>query len=422
MSLQTLGLTQPERRSITAPVLNPGMWEVFGGGNGTEAGEFISDSTAMQISTVFSCIRILAEGVASLPVKLYRVAPEGRIQDTLNPLSFLLSIAPNVEQTSFTFIETMVAHLALTGNAYAQIKRSADGSPIALWNLQPRQTEPYRLPTGVLAYKTTDGESTGQSRLLAAKDVLHVPLTSWDGICGLSPILQAKRSLGLSIAAEKYGSRLFTNGAVPQLTFTTDNKVRPEDKLQMRRDWETLQTGANQHRIAVLDSGMKIQKLSVTNQEAQFLELRGYSRSEIAAVFKVPLHMVGDNSKLTNANTENMNRQFVQGTLRPYLSRIEAEITKKLLPREPGKVSELEVQFDTTELLRGDTAAQTAAAATGVQFGWLNRNDVRRSMGLNEGGPELDAYLTPVNMHAAQKNLERTLRTLKPEKDLVPND
>ena len=413
MPLQTLGLSQPVRRSITAPVLNPGFWEVFGGGNGTEAGESISDATAMQITTVFACIRVLAESVASLPIKLYRVAPEGRIQDTVHPLSFLLSTAPNEEQTSFSFVETMVAHLALTGNSYAQIERNSDGLPIALWNLQPRQTEPYRLPTGMLAYKTTDGEGPGQSRILSAKDVLHIPLTSWDGICGLSPIMQAKRALGLSIAAEKYGSRLFTNGAVPQLTLTSDVKVKPEDKLKMRQDWEDMHSGVNQHRLAVIDQGMKVEKLSVTNEEAQFLELRQFTRTELAAIFKVPAHMVGDVQKLSNSNVESMNLAFLIDTLRPYLSRIEAEMAKKLLPRDAGKVSDFQVLFDTTERLRGDTASRTSTAATGRQWGWLTGNDVRRSMGLNDAGPELDVYINPVNMQNSDRLLEA------PQKDLV---
>jgi HK97 family phage portal protein len=416
MALQTLSLSRPEQRNITAPVLNSNFWEVFGNGNSTEAGEAISDASAMQISTVFSCVRILAESVASLPLRLYSVSVQGRIQETAHPLAFLLSVAPNEEIVSFTLFETMVAHLALTGNAYVQVQRSADGTPVALWNLQPRLTEPYRLPSGTLAYKTTDGEIGGRSRILAAKDVLHVPLTSWDGISGLSPIMQAKRTLGLSIAAEKYGSRLFTNSAVPSLALTTAAKIRAEDRNKIRHDWEHLQTGASQHRIAILDQDMKLEKLSISNEEAQFLELRQYTRADIASLFRLPAHMVGELQKMSNSNTENMNLSFIVDTLRPYLSRIEAEITKKLLPREAGKLSLLQAQFDTTERLRGDYASQTAGAATGRQWGWLTANDVRRSMGLNEAGPALDVYINPVNMENSDRLLDAPV-----QKDLVPN-
>jgi len=417
MSIQTLGLSQPERRDISAPVLNPDYWEAFGGGFQTEAGEAISDATAMQISTVFSCIRILAESVASLPLKLFSVTPQGRTVETAHPLNYLLTIAPNEESTTFSLIETMVAHLALTGNCYVQIERSSDGIPVALWSLQPRQTEPFRLPTGTLAYKTTDGEVPGKSRILAAKDVLHVPLTSWDGLCGLSPIMQARRTLGHQVAAEKYGSRLFTNSAMPQLVITNKIKLKPEDKLRMRSDWEMLHSGKNQHRTAILDQDSTVSKLSLTNDEAQFLQLRQFTRADIASLFRIPVHMVGELQKMSNSNTENMNLSFIVDTLRPYLSRIEAEITKKLLPREPGKMSNLQVQFDTTERQRGDFVSQTAGYATGRQFGWLTGNDVRRSMGLNEAGPELDVFLNPVNM----QNADVLLAPLKPKEMMVPN-
>lgn len=411
MAIQTLGLSQPERRSTPfdnpAISLNSGAaWGWLSGGRESAAGELINDVTALQITTVFSCIRVLAESVASLPVKLFTATDKGRIQELNNPLHYLLSVSPNEEMSSFTLFETLMCHLALTGNAYLQIQRASDGSALALWPLSPRLTTPVRLPNGTLAYKTTDGESGGQSRILAAKDVIHVPLTSWDGLVGMSPIMQARQSLGLAAAAEKFGARLFANSAVPQLAITTSQTVKPEDKARMRQDWESLQIGSNQHRVAVLDQDLKIEKLSITPEEGQFLETRHYTRADIAALFRVPAHLVGELQKLSNSNTENMNLSFVVDTLRPYLSRIEAEITRKLLPRDQGKISSLTVQFDVTERLRGDTAAQTAGAAVGRQWGWLSGNDVRRSMGLNEGGPELDVYLNPMNMQNAERLLD----------------
>jgi HK97 family phage portal protein len=380
------------------------MW--LGGGSGTDAGELINDQTAMQISTVFSCIRILSESTASLPIRLFTLTDKGRIQDHLNPLHHLLAVSPNEEMSSFTWIETLMVHLALTGNSYTQIQRGADGSPVALWPLHPRETAPFRLPNGTLAFKTSDGMAGGQTRILAAKDVLHIPLTSMDGIVGLSPILQAKRSLGLAVASEKFGSRLFANYAVPQLAISTAQTIKPEDKIQMRQDWEALQTGSNQHRVAVLDQDIKIEKLSLTNEECQFLQLNAYQRANIAALWRLPAHMVGSESKQTNSNVENMNLSFVVDTLRPYLSRIEAEITRKLLPREPGRASTLTVSFDVSERLRGDSAAQAAWAMAGRNGGWLTANDIRRSQGLNEGGPELDVYLYQINTANAKRLLD----------------
>ncbi|CAN5750659.1 phage portal protein [soil metagenome] len=370
----------------------------------------------MQIATVYSAVRILAESVASLPLRLFTMTEFGKTQELLNPLHHLLSVSPNEEMSSFTWIETLMAHLALTGNAYCEIQRAATGAPVAIWPLHPRETLPIRLPNGALAFKTTDGMTAGQSRILAAKDVLHVPLTSFDGIVGLSPIMQAKRSLGTAAAMDKFSSRFFSNFAMPQLALLTKKLVKPEDKMKMRTDWESLQSGQNQHRVAILDQEMTLEKISLNAEECQFLQTRQYTRSEIAALFRLPAHMIGSESKQTNSNVENMNLSFVVDTLRPYLSRIEAELTRKLLPREAGKVSTLTVGFDVAERLRGDAASQAAWATAGRNGGWLTANDVRRSQGLNEGGPQLDVYLYQTNMDNAERLLDA------PKETVVPNE
>ena len=411
MAILTLGLSSPERRSApdipVVPLASFSNWEfLLGGGIGSEAGEPINDVTAMQITTVFSCIRILAESVASLPLRLFTLTERGKIQELLNPLHHLLSVAPNEEMTSFTWIETMMCHLALTGNSYTQIQRSLDGTPIALWPLSPRLTAPFRLPNGSLAYKTTDGMAAGQNRILVADDVLCIPLTSFDGLVGMSPILQARQTLGMAVAAEKFGARLFRNFAVPQIALTSKAKIKAEDRLKIKQDWESLQSGSNQHRVAVLDQDLTLEKISITPEEGQFLETRHYTRADIAALFRVPAHMVGELLKLSNSNTENMNLSFVVDTLRPYLSRIEAEISKKLLPREAGKLTTLTVAFDVSERMRGDSAAQAAWATAGRNGGWLTGNDVRRSQGLNEAGPELDVFICPINYQNAARLLD----------------
>jgi HK97 family phage portal protein len=416
MSLIKLGLTQPtvtEQRSN--PLESPSVplsagwgWGWLEGGRGSDAGELISDATAMQHSTVYSCVRILAESVSSLPLQLFTNTQNGKIQDVNSPLSYLLSVAPNEEMTSISWIETVMTHLSLTGNSYSEIQRSPDdGSPVALWPLNPRLTVPVRLPNGDLAYKTTDGEVAGKQRVIQSKDILHPLLNSWDGLVGMSPILQARQAVGLGIAAEKYGARLFANGAIPQLVMSNEAKFKPEDKHRMRADWEALQSAGNQHRIAILDQGTKLDKISMTAEESQFLGTRMYTRSDIAALFRVPSHYVGENQKLSNSNTEQMNSQFVTETLRPYLSKLEAEITRKLL-RPSGKPNTLTVKFNDAERLRGDNASQTVAAATGRQWGWLSANDVRRSMGLNEGPPSLDEYITPINMENSIALLDST--------------
>lgn len=406
--IQTLGLSQPELRSGN-PLDNPSVslnnfaaWEWFGENHMSDAGESINDHTALKISTVFTCVRVLSESVASLPVRLQRITPQGKVQQIDDPLHYLLSVAPNPEMTSFVYFETVAFHLSLTGNSFSQIERAEDGTPIALWPLNPRSTRVVRLPTGDIGYETQDGESGGGWRFIKAANCLHVPLMSFDGLVGLSPIQQAARSLGLAAAAEKFGSRLFANNATPQLALVTKQVVKPEDKIKMRQNWEELHSRQNQHRVAILDQDVTIQQLSITPEDAQFLETRVHQRSDICAIFRVPVHMAGSEQKLSNSNVEQINLSYITDTLRPLIMRIEAELVKKLLPQNSG----LTISFDITERQRGDTAAQVSLIAAGRQWGVLSANDCLRILGLPAAGPSEDVRMVPVNMQNAERLLD----------------
>jgi HK97 family phage portal protein len=414
MKLLSLGLKQPEKTETRGnPLDNPSVslndfaaWDWFGDGRGSDAGESINDHTALKISTVYSCVRVLSESVASLPVRLLRITPQGRVQELENPLHYLLSVAPNPEMTSFVYFETVAFHLSLTGNSYSEIERTADGTPVALWPLSPRLTRPVRMPNGDLKYETQDGETGGNKRIIDAANCLHVPLMSFDGIVGLSPIMQAARALGLAAGAEKFGSRLFANYATPNIALLVNQKMKAEDKQKARKDWEDLQSGGNQHRVAILDNDMKIEQLSITPEEGQFLETRVHQRSDICAIFRVPVHMAGSEQKLSNSNVEQINLSFIVDTLRPILSRIEAEIVKKLMPRDAGKNSDLTVQFDLSERQRGDTAAQVSLISTCRQWGVFSANDARRILSLPVGDSSDDVKMVPINMQAASRLLE----------------
>ena len=376
------------------------MW--LGGGDKTDAGEVVNEHTAMKLSTVYTCVRVLSESVASLPVKLLRITPQGKVQESEDPLSYLLSTAPNPEMTSFVYFETVTHHLVLTGNSYSEIQRASDGTAVALWPLNPRLTRPVRLPNGDLAYETTDGKK----RTLKSEDVLHVPLTSFDGIVGLSPIQSCARTYGLTLAAEKFGSRFFANFAMPKIAILAKKLVKPEDKQKMRRDWEELQSNSNQHRTAILDQELDIKVLSVSPEEAQFIATRVHQRSEICAMFRVPVHMAGSEQKLSNSNVEQLNLSFILDTLRPILTRIEAELVRKLLPGAPGQISALTVQFDLTERQRGDTAAQVSLIAAGRQWGALTANDCLGMLGLPAAGTAEDVRMVPVNMVNSERLLD----------------
>jgi HK97 family phage portal protein len=349
------------------------IWNFLDGGvQNSESGEPVNDFTALSIATVFTACRVLADGVATLPCRVYKQTPNGKQEDIDAALSHLLQIAPNDETSAYSFFETLVTHLNLRGNAYAAIQRNAAGDPIALWNLDPRKTEPVRLGVNaVLSYKTSDGMLPGQTRIIAKENMLHVVLFSWDGIVGVSPIAMLRQTLGLSISQSKFSARLLRNNAVPAIALTTSQKVKPEDKQKMRQDWEQQQLGGNQRRIAILDGDMKVETLGLSAEDSELLASRSFSRCEIAAAFRVPASMVGDMTRLSNSNHEQQALSFVQDSLTPILKRIEIEFRRKLLPPSPiGKPNTSFIQFDLRERLRGDFASTMNGYATGKQWGF----------------------------------------------------
>src|ERR1017187_7437532 len=383
-----------------------------------ESGEIVNDQTALSLATVFTCCRILSDSVASLPCKVYRQNPGGKMEDFDNPLSHLLQIEANPECSSYSFIETLVTHLMVRGNGYAEIQRSAAGDPVALWNLDPRKTEPVRLLTGDLAYKSSDGETQGQTRIIAAKDMLHVVLFSWDSIQGVSPIAMLRQTLGLAISQSKFCARSLANNAVPSLAITVPGKLKPEDKAKAKEDWFAINAGANQRGVAILDGGMAVTPLGLSNDDQELLASMSFTRSQIAAAFRVPASMVGDMTRLSNSNHEQQSLSFVQDTLTPILKRIEIEFRRKLLPPAPnGKPNTSFILFDLRERLRGDFASTMAAYATGKLNGFYSTNDIRRELGENPIGPQGDIYYAPLNMVNALQTID-----LKPTQPVVEPD
>lgn len=373
------------------------------GGEPTASGELINVQSSMQQATVYACVRVLADAVASLPARCYRITTSGKQEEAQHPIAPLLAISPNDEMTAYSFWETMVGCLHLTGNCYAQIQRSKQGRPIGLWPLNPQCTAARRDNKQNLYYETSDGEINGRTRQIAAKDVLHVPLFSFDGITGLSPIALQRQGIGLARAAEKYGSKWFGNGARPGGILTNKGAaLTPEQNKLWRDSWNESQGGQNQGRTAVLTGDWSYQSIGISPEDSQFLETRMFQRTEIAAIFKVPPSMVGDTSRMSNKNAEQMNLTFVIDTLRPILMRFEQESKRKLFPDE----DDLAVEFDVSERLRGDFKTTMDALGVGKQWGILNTNDCLRMMRLNCIGAVGDVYWSPVNMQNSERLLD----------------
>ncbi len=367
------------------------------------AGKRVNERSAMQMTTVYSCVRILSEAVASLPIHVYKYNESGGKEKALDhPLYFLLHDEPNPEMTSFAFRETLMTHLLLWGNAYAQIIRNGKGEVIGLYPLMPDRMTVDRDDKGQLYYEymlSSDDAQTmkGSTVILKPKDVLHIPGLGFDGLVGYSPIAMAKNAIGLAIAAEEYGSKFYANGAAPSGVLEHPGTLK--DPSRVRESWQaTFGGSANSNKVAVLEEGMKYTPISISPNEAQFLETRKFQIDEIARIFRVPPHMVGQMERSTFNNIEQQSLEFVKYTLDPWVSRWEQNMMRSLF--SDNEKSTFCIKFNVDGLLRGDYQSRMNGYAIGRQNGWMSANDIRELENLDRIPEELggDLYLINGNM------------------------
>lgn len=370
---------------------------------GTSSGKAVNERTAMQMTAVYACVRILSEAIAGLPLHLYRYREDGgKEKATDHPLYCLLHDEPNPEMSSFVFRETLMTHLLLWGNAYAQIIRNGHGEVIALYPLMPNKMSVNRDSAGSLYYEytrqTEDAPTIkGTTVKLKPSDVLHVPGLGFDGLVGYSPIAMAKNAIGLAIATEEYGSKFFANGATPGGILEHPGVVK--DPERVRNSWNAAFGGSgNANKVAVLEEGMKYTPISISPEQAQFLETRKFQIDEIARIFRVPPHMVGDLEKSSFSNIEQQSLEFVKYTLDPWVTRWEQSIYRTLL--SPKEKKDFFVKFNVEGLLRGDYVSRMNGYSIARQNGWMSANDIRELENMDripkeEGG---DLYLINGNM------------------------
>ncbi len=367
----------------------------------TSAGKPVNEHTAMQMTAVYSCVRILSETLAGLPLHVYRYNGSGGKEKNLkHPLYKLLHDEPNTEMTSFAFRETLMSHLLLWGNAYAQIIRNARGEVIALYPLMPNKMTVDRDSSGRLFYlyqrSAEVAPSLGKENqvYLAPSDVLHIPGLGFDGLVGYSPIAMAKNAVGLAIATEEFGAKFFANGAAPGGVLEHPGTIK--DPQKVKESWNAAYQGsANAHRVAVLEEGMKYQPIGISPEQAQFLETRKFQINEIARIFRVPPHMLADLEKSSFSNIEQQSLEFVKYTLDPWVVRWEQSMCRALL-MESEKPTVF-IKFNVDGLLRGDYVSRMSGYATARQNGWMSANDIRELENLDRIPPELGGNLYLIN-------------------------
>lgn len=370
---------------------------------GSTSGKAVTERSAMQMTAVYACVRILSEAIAELPLHLYRYNDTGGKEKAINhSLYHLLHDEPNPEMSSFVFRETLMTHLLLWGNAYAQIIRNGKGEVIALYPLMPNKMTVDRDENGQLFYTyTRSNEETptmeGSTVKLKPSDVLHIPGLGFDGLVGYSPIAMAKNAIGMAIACEEYGAKFFANGAAPSGVLEHPGVIK--DPAKVRESWNSTFGGSgNAGKVAVLEEGMKYTPISISPEQAQFLETRKFQINEIARIFRVPPHMVGDLEKSSFSNIEQQSLEFVKYTLDPWVIRWEQSLSRSLLSN--GDKKTYFFKFNVEGLLRGDYASRMTGYATARQNGWMSANDIRELENLDripaeQGG---DLYLINGNM------------------------
>ena len=366
------------------------------------SGARVDEFSAMRVSAVYACVRILAESIAALPLHVYEYKDGGKERAIKHPLYFLLHDAPNPEMTSFIFRELMMAHLLLHGNCYAYIRRDNSSRVAGLYPLMPKQMSVERDDNGQIVYKYTPTKEEGQFTTSAqvtfqSGEILHVPALGFNGLIGFSPIAMARNAIGVAIATEEFGAKFFENGARPSGILEHLGVLKNPNKL--REEWQKIYGGSkNTGKVTVLEEGMKYQSISIPPNDAQFLDTRKFQLNEIARIFRVPPHMIADLERATFSNVSQMSLEFVLYTLNPWLVRFEQGFNKALFNETERR--NYFVKFNVDGLLRGDYETRMRGHQIALQSGWMNVNEVRELEDMNkipaeEGG---DIYMINGNM------------------------
>jgi HK97 family phage portal protein len=360
----------------------------------------VNGDNALTVTAIYACVRILAESVASLPLKLYRKQGDSRTEATDSPLHSLLKDEPNEYQTSFEFREMMQGHLGVRGNAYARITKNPQGVPIRLQPIHPADVEVRVSETGRVLYRVR-----GESSWLDSFNVLHLKGMSSDGVRGLSPISLLSDTVGLALSAQRHGLKQYENGSKPGGVIQVPGNIDPAQIDKLRTEWDKAHKGVNNSgRPAILYGGMQWTSVGFSNEDAQFIESRKFDVEEIARAFRVPLHLLQSTEKSTSwgSGIEQQNIGFIEYTLRPWLVRWEQAMNRVLLT-EQMKAEGYYFRFNLDALLRGDFKTRMEGYRTGIESGIYSINEVRRMEEMNPiEGDAGDTHYRPMNTAPAE--------------------
>jgi len=378
----------------------------------------------MRNATVFACVRVLSETVATLPGSIYRwlEGRKGKEEVPGHPLYRVLTFMANRYQTAMEWREMMVGHCALRGNAYSQIVGGRLGVVDQLIPLHPDRVQvevnnqdgqgwvPAETATfgtaGVIRYVVNRRD--GRQDTLLDEDVFHVRGLSSNGIMGISVISAAREAIGLGLATEGYGARFFSQDARPGGVLQTDQKVLPDTEERLAASWRRAHEGHERaHRVAILQQGLKWQQLGMTSEDAQFVETQKFTVAQIARFFRMQLHKIGDLERSTNNNIEHQGIEFSNDTILPWTVRFEQAFRRDLITADDRYF----FKFNLEGLLRGDRLSRMQSHAIGLNWGVESPDEVRAQFDMNpRGDDEGLRYYRPLNMVLAGEDMSMDKR------------
>lgn len=370
------------------------FWQEWSGRT-SASGQSVSVDSAMQLSAVWACVRLLSETVSTLPLKVYRRLPDGSRQTARDhPLYRLLSQSPNAEMTPGRFMLLVVASICLRGNAFVE-KIKVGRRVVALVPLLPQNMVVKRLENGRLQYTYTEGSA---KRVIPADNLMHIRGFGLDGVCGMHPVMEGREVFGAAMAAEEAAARVFSQGMQSSGVLTHESgALKPEQREKIRKSLATFTGSKNAGKLMVLEAGLKYQGITMNPEAAQMLQTRALNVELICSWFKVPPFMIGHMDKQSSwaASVEAQNMHFLTSCLRPILDNIEQEISRCLI--DPSERDEVYPEFAVEALLRADSAGRAAYHATALQNGWMSRNEVR-ALENRTPIPGGDVYTVQVNL------------------------
>jgi len=387
--------------SVTDPkAWNPSLWRFFG--SDSLSGELVNEYTALNYSAVYNAVSLISGTVATLPLRLNRKQGSKTIIADNKSLHRVLHDQANQYMTATAFREVMMSHVLLWGNAYAEIIRNRMGDVLALWPITPDRVT-IKMENSVLFYEVRVNTETIR---LPRENVLHIAGLGFDGIQGYSVIAMARKSIGLGMAMETFGSTYFGNGTHPGMIVEHPGQLSPQAHTNLKNSLTETYSGLGKaHRLMLLDEGMKAQKITINPEDSQFLESRQFQIPEIARWFNLPPHKLKDLTKSSFSNIESEQISFVTDSILPWLVRLEQTFNMQLLTESEKTREKLYFKHVVEGLLRGDSASRAAFYAALFNIGVLSINEIREREDFDpiEGGDEHFVQLNMTTLKNAGK-------------------